>query len=245
MIRTVNNRVSLRYILLFIGLIWLIPVSSAAGNVDVYTVNDLPLGNYPSDWVSIWWNWNLSILLDEWNKIESGGCVTHKESSMVMLIDTAKGDILNQRCAISASDGILIPIWTAECDESTPDLVNMYSGNHTLCARDYNTGKITGLVKVDDRLIAELNVEDYTTKIARNIIEVHTKLFNATNPLEGHVPAAKEGTFPGVAHGWFVFLKPLPPGEHTVYYQINVIPSQESGAGNNNAAEITYDLIVK
>ncbi len=23
------------------------------------------------------------------------------------------------------------------------------------------------------------------------------------------------GTFPAAAHGWFVFLKPLPPGNHT------------------------------
>jgi hypothetical protein len=226
-------------------LVWFIPLSSAAGNVDVYTENDLPLGNHPSDWVSSWWNWNLSILLDEWNKIKSGGCVTHKESSMVMLIDTAKGNILNQRCVISASDGIMIPIWTAECDESTPELVETYSGNHTLCARGFNLGEITGLVKVDDRLIAELNVEDYNTKIATNVIEVYTKLFNATNPPEGHMPQSDWGTFPGVAHGWFVFLKPLPPGEHTVYYQNLVEPTAKSGAGNNNAAQITYDLIVK
>ena len=29
-------------------------------------------------------------------------------------------------------------------------------------------------------------------------------------------------TFPGAAHGWFVFLKPLQPGNHTVYYQNSV-----------------------
>jgi len=40
---------------------------------------------------------------------------------------------------------------------------------------------------------------------------------------------------------WFVFLKPLPPGDHTLYYNVGV-----TGTGpNDHSAEITYDLKVK
>ena len=55
----------------------------------------------------------------------------------------------------------------------------------------------------------------------------------------------RTGTFPAAAHGWFVFLKPLPPGDHTIYYKNSVEPTTLSGAENRNTAEITYLLSVK
>lgn len=56
-----------------------------------------------------------------------------------------------------------------------------------------------------------------------------------------NIPDLKSGTFRSGAHGWFVFLKPLPPGDHTLYYNVGV-----TGTGpNDHSAEITYDLKVK
>jgi hypothetical protein len=53
------------------------------------------------------------------------------------------------------------------------------------------------------------------------------------------------GTFPAAAHGWFVFLKPLQPGDHILYYQNSVEATTLSGDGNMNSAQFTYHLSVK
>ena len=53
------------------------------------------------------------------------------------------------------------------------------------------------------------------------------------------------GTWRSGAHGWFAFLKPLQPGNHTVYYQNSVEPTTLSGAGNSNTAQFTYHFNVE
>ncbi len=77
------------------------------------------------------------------------------------------------------------------------------------------------------------------------VSEVYTKEFNATIPEAGHIPSEKSGIFPAAAHGWFVFLKPLTPGNHTVYYQNSVEPTTLSGAENVNSAQMIYNLKVE
>jgi hypothetical protein len=78
-----------------------------------------------------------------------------------------------------------------------------------------------------------------------NVTEVYSNQFNATIPINSHVIVERYGTFPAAAHGWFVFLKPLQPGTHTVYYQNSVEPTTLSGAGAVNSAQFTYVFDVK
>ena len=76
-------------------------------------------------------------------------------------------------------------------------------------------------------------------------MEVYTKEFNANISQSGHLPVEKSGIFPAAAHGWFVFLKPFHPGDHTVNYKNSVAPTSLSGAGNVNAADITHHFKVQ
>ena len=55
------------------------------------------------------------------------------------------------------------------------------------------------------------------------------------------MPDQVTGTCPAGAHGWFTFLKPLPPGDHKVSYSLSV---QGLGA-DNVASENTYTFHVK
>jgi hypothetical protein len=55
------------------------------------------------------------------------------------------------------------------------------------------------------------------------------------------VPDQVTGTCPAGAHGWFTFLKPLPPGDHKVSYSLSV---QGLGA-DNVTSENTYTFQVK
>ena len=66
-----------------------------------------------------------------------------------------------------------------------------------------------------------------------------------------HLTAINSNTTPGTwragSQGWWVFLKPLPPGEHTIFYNVRVTPTGAltSPGTNPHFADITYKLQVE
>lgn len=235
--------------LLSLVTIYCIPVPSVFGSAGFYSKDESPFGISHEDWLAKYWNWDLSIPLDPESNTLAGlkdnGCLVHKDNSMVMLVDTAVGGVWDQRCTISRNEGILIPLWTGECDQGAKGYESSSSKQLSDCARGFDLGKVKGQVKVDNIPVATLDAIDYTTNIMNNVSEVFTKQFNATEPNDTHSPTERFGTFPAAAHGWFVFLKPLNPGDHTVYYENSVLPTTLSGAGNVNTAQITYHFKVQ
>jgi hypothetical protein len=110
-------------------------------------------------------------------------------------------------------------------------------------------GAVTSDVKVDGKSIAKLdeistmsnNKLNYKINTMENFSEIYAKPFNITIPENTFLPDQVPGTWPSGAHGWFTFLKPLPPGDHTVSYSLSV---QGLGA-DNVASENTYTFHVK
>jgi len=230
--------------------IYFLIVSLAVGyGVEFYSKDEHPFGISYSDWVAKFWNWDFSIPIDSQTNtlagLEDNGCLMHKDNSMVMLVDTAAGGIWKQKCTISRTEGILIPIWTGECDQALKGFDSYSFKQLSECARAYDLGIVKGQVKVDDTPVATLDAIDYKTNVMNNVTEVYTKQFNAIVPKESHLISERYGTFPAAAHGWFVFLKPLQPGNHVVYYQNSVEATTLSGAGNMNSGQFTYYLNVK
>jgi hypothetical protein len=246
-LHTVKSSLYILFSLGAISSIWLAFVP--AYGVEFYSKDESPFGISNSDWVAKFWNWDFSLLHDPQTNQVSGlnqnGCLIHKENSMVMLSDTSVGGVWNQNCTISRNDGILISIWTGECNTGENDCRGMSLEELSKAARNYDLGQINGLVKVDNILVAELDVLDYKNIKMNNVTEVYTKQFNATIPINSEMKTDEESygkTFPGAAHGWFVFLKPLQPGNHTVYYQNSVTDptATDSTAANVNTAQFTY-----
>ena len=110
-------------------------------------------------------------------------------------------------------------------------------------------GAVTSLVKVDGKPVAKLDVVssmrggslDYKINSMDNVTELYSKGFNITIPEDTHFADQNTGTWRSGAHGWFAFLKPLPPGEHTIYYNVGI-----TGTGpNDHSSEISYNLKVK
>ena len=234
---------------IFTVLSYSIAITTAEGTPNFYTKNESPFGITQGDWIAKYWNWDASIPLDSQTNTFAGlndnGCLLHRENSMVMLVDTAAGGVWNQKCVISHNEAILIPIWTGECDQGVKGYKKASEKELSDCARGFDLGKIKGLVKVDNVPVSNLDAFDNKTNIMNNVSEVYTKQFNITVPNDSHIPTEIFGTYPAAAHGWFVFLKPLQPGNHVVYYQNSVEPTTLSGAANVNSAQITYNLKVE
>ena len=96
---------------------------------------------------------------------------------------------------------------------------------------------ITGSGKLDYKINSPMT----------NVTEFYSKGFNLTIPPDTHQANTMPGTWRAGSQGWWVFLKPLPPGEHTIFYNIRITPTGAltSPGTNPHFADITYKLHVE
>jgi hypothetical protein len=221
-----------------------VPIANA---VDVFQKDEMPFGKPYEDWVQDWWRWNAVIPGDPvttFAGVKENGCFINKDGPVVMLMDPAIGGTHHQKCDISSNQGILISGWSAVCSGAVKGNENKSFKELSECAKGYDLGKVTVNAWVDNKSIAQVNAEDLKTINLINATELSTKGFNVTFPENSNLEVDYPGTHSGAAHGWYIFLKPLPVGEHTVRY-VNDVRETTLGAGNTNNADITYSLNVK
>ena len=126
----------------------------------------------------------------------------------------------------------------------------------TDCARRvYNLGNIASEVMVDGHRVANLNVKlaldpvsgalNYNKNSMNNVTEFYSKGFTATMPPDSHQASQKPGTWHPASQGWWVFLKPLPPGRRRSFIT-SVTPTGPltSPGTSPHFADITYKLNV-
>ena len=229
--------------------------------VELFSIDETPFGKSYDDWISEYWNWLISLSTDE-STSKPGGCLMHESGSMVMLSGPNGGltGTHDQACEISSKQGIMIPVWIAWCDNgSDKERIKNPSVDLdkklTECAREvYNLGNIGVEVSVDGVPVSKLDVRmsqisgslDYKINALQNVSEIYTKGFNLTIPSDSNMPNLVPGEWRAGSHGWWVFLEPLPPGEHTVSYNVRVFPTGAltSPGTNPTSADITYSLNV-
>jgi len=230
-------------ILLFSTVV-MVPIANAVG---VFQKDEMPFGKPYEDWVHDWWRWDAAIPSDPvttFAGLKEDGCFINKTGPVAMLMDPSVGGKHHQICEISPNQGILISAWSGECDGSVKGYENSSFKELSKCARDLDLGKVTVNAWVDNKSIAQVKAEDYKTINLINASELYSKGFNITIPANSNLAVDYPGTHLGAAHGWYIFLKPLPVGEHTVSY-VNDVRETTLGAGNTNNADITYSLNVK
>jgi hypothetical protein len=230
-----------------------------AYGVELFSRDERPFGISYDDWIAKYWNWNLSMNTEQFTP-KPDGCVINKSDPMAMLIDPTVEGSPHLVCTISSKQGIMIPLWGGWCDTSGNDDPShkFYSDEQlTKCAREvYNLGNIRSDVKVDGALVAKLDVKmsrisgklDYKINSPlTNITELYSKGFNIAIPADTHAAGNVAGTWRAGSQGWWVFLKPLSPGDHTIFYNIRVTPTGAltSPGTNPHFADITYKLLVR
>lgn len=228
---------------LLLYLIFLINGTSYASDENVrFEVGSSPYNVTYKDWAARWWQWYVSVPkthspnnLDYPNHIINQTCsVFQNASSPVFFLFTpyVEEKVADRTCIIPQDKAILIPIVSAEMDTGDPTLTENSTKGLIDTATSGNNNAVIS-VKLDDSTLNFNQEQKY---------RILTDPFNITLPKHNlWEEKEKPGTYTGVAEGYYLFLKPLPAGNHTLYY--------EAGTGEPNpnqyAQSVTYHLIIK
>lgn len=215
---------------------------------EVYPKESTPIVPYDI-WVATFWNWDATVL----NKagttnccegLQENGCLMNDPGPAVILMNTAIGGTYNQNCSIRSDQGIFVQLWSAECDTAYTKPEPISYDKTLKCAKELDLGTVKGKVIVDGTLVSELEAKDLVSSKLNKVVELVTPYFSFTYPPGTHLFTPKSGTFLAAAHGWFVFLKPLPVGDHTVSYSINVVTPGTTAGESLTTAQYTYHFKV-
>jgi len=252
-------------LLLCFSIFLVFPGLHSVYGLGIFSKDEKPFGKSYDDWTSEYWNKFLGKSTAQ-ATAQPGGCLVvnndYKSEFMVMLMDTANVNVAPvQTCQISSHQGIIIPLWTGWADHDTPGSCQV--SNLPECAKLSNLGNIASDVKVDGVPVAKLDVRlsvtpgmsmihpsgpfNYQVNSLTNVTESTSKVFTLTIPPNSvEIANNVAGTWQAAGHEWWVFFKPLPPGTHTISYNVRVIPTGAvtSPGTTRHFADITYNLQV-
>jgi hypothetical protein len=171
----------------------------------VYSPDDAPYGIPYEDWTTKWWTWFISIPTDK-NPINdhTGVMCTEYQDGPVWYLLGSGGGKAERSCPVPAGKAILIPNIIIECsyaeDQSLQTVTDLEA-----CAKEG--------IDVTTEVWATI---DGTELPESELYRVKSAPFNFTFP-ENNVFAAPAGPTQGVSDGYWTFIKPLSPGNHTIH----------------------------
>jgi hypothetical protein len=191
-----------------------------------------------ADWLERYWVWTASIPMDIHPRSDIDGehCGINQNGSVWFLdppIDAEMTKVLN--CEIPEGKAIFIPLLVGECDSG--DMESASDEELEQCAKSGNDGG-TILFSIDGNKILSIdktsqNQNDYSLyRTTSKFFDIRWSEFN--------IFGAGNGSHRAIADGYFVVVKPLPPGNHKIDFQIVVISPIETNY--NLRMDITYNL---
>jgi hypothetical protein len=156
------------------------------------------------------------------------------ETNPVYLASTARGKSNRKLKAISSDKSIFIPVNPVVISE--PEVPNHSVQECNKYAKeDEDTASVANLT---------IDGAKYTLKDLQHC-RVHTQAFDVNIPPNG-VQNLPHGKCKAVADGYYVIIKPLPVGSHTIRFEGKVEnPAIESEREPHWDQDITYDFEVK
>lgn len=190
-------------------------VSADSLNSELYSIDEHPFGVPYGTWIARWWNWTTGIPAgDHPRDIEEKPCnVNQKWDKVWFLPDVLDGKFV-RNCEIPNGTAIFVPITTGE--KSVAEDKDLVGKDPNMVKRDLIAGayycdnsNVERSAAVDGRRISGLEGNlPYRT----NTSDVFNLSWNETN-IYNVKPIEDRRAF---AEGWFLFVKPLPQGNHTI-----------------------------
>ncbi len=204
-------------------------VSADSVNPGIYSPNSFPYDTAYKEWIAKWWQWTMSIPVSDHPRDDytEAKCHMKQEGPVWYLPDKLTGKE-DRTCYIPAGKAILIPILTGECDYSMPEVKN--DQDLRQCAMAGNEHRT---ISASINGVQVKNLEMYRTQ---------SGFFNITIP-QDNLYLATMGNFRAMADGFFLFLEPLPSGEHNFHLKASVLNAAEPSF--DFSADWTYHLLIE
>jgi hypothetical protein len=200
-------------------------------NPGVYSIDEKPYGLAYSNWTENFWKWMISIPQQNNPNLDPTGekCMINQTDPNVWYLAPTFGGAAERTCVIPEGKAILFSLLVGECNYlENPELKT--ESELLSCAREGQDQPRTMAAAVDGTKLKDL--EKY---------RVDSQLFDLTFP-ENNVYSVTPGKTKAVSDGFWVFLKPLPAGNHDIDFSASTI--DPSGVNNYNT-QVKYHLIVK
>ena len=226
----------------------------------MYPVNSSINGTSFKDWTEKWWQWFVSIpkkhnhnmenaLGDKYEPVE---CSFQQDPAspvfFVPYVMKEKGQpAAEATCNVPEGKTVMLGIDNGWMDTGDPRTKGADAKTLASYVQETNIYPTEFDITLDGKPIPLTNEEKY---------RVLTDPFNMTFPEvvspEDAMWDEPPGTYMAVADGWYLMLKPLSPGEHTLHYTTGYRDSRSDptipmGQGNKEPyiQDVTYHLIVK
>jgi hypothetical protein len=210
-------------------------------NPGIYGIDESPFGTPYSTWIAKWWNWTSGIPNTEHPRdfAERTCNVSQTSKDVWFLPDILDGKIVRE-CEVPQGKAIFIPITTgeqnvAESEEFQGKPLSEVKDSLIKGASYCDNYNVERAAEIDGQKIKGLEGNSpYRTNT--------TDLFNITWG-ENNIYDVKPQTAPGFAEGWFLFVKPLPQGDHVIKIQSKI--SHPSDVSCNYDGETEWKIKVK
>jgi hypothetical protein len=192
----------------------------------IYTNNTQPYGIPYNQWAAKWWQWTQSIPgpVHPRDHPSEQNCKIAQQGPVWFLADLLNGT-QGRACTIPASKSIFVSLVGGFCGSDSPSVTNNESLRQ--CAVDgdnYATVQAT----LDGKEIK--NLDQYRIRYGPFVINY------GNNNIYGH----KAGTARGDVDGYYLFLKPLPPGQHVLDLKTSILNPEDSS--HNYSADLIYHI---
>jgi hypothetical protein len=199
------------------------PLIGAQSN-DIST-HPKPYGKPLEEWAKEYWQWNVGVPPGDIPKDVNTNldkCIigSDRQNTMILLSGVYHMTY-STKCNISSTKPILVPLLAGECNPTAPEPRTKTGKIEDLwaCAKDADEEFKAWEVRLDNRvLLKKSGNEEVNGHLIDNIIVRNSSLFNITMPQVNRYEA-DAGVYPAVVDGYYLILKPLPPGEHTLTYK--------------------------
>lgn len=225
-----------------------------AQSTDPFTfpINSSPYNISFKDWLAKYSTWYFSVPKHEnWNFRNSPNYVSRdcsylqdRASPVFFLpyVGAELGSVATMSCTVPQNKSILVSIDGATSDYSDPTVKTKSPEELIKLVTQSNIYPNPFKVTLDGHPLALTNEEMY--KIQSNLYDLSLPV----NNIWGEPP----GPDKAITQGWWIMLKPLPPGDHILHYYTGYKDSRSDptiAPGQGNQApyiqEVTYHIIVK
>lgn len=216
----------LNYLTILVLIIFLISSSfvklgfaSLSNKTEFFDEKEKPHGISYETWAAKWWNWIISIPMKDNPRLDSTGikCNVEQNDNTTWFLAQISHGYAERHCSIPPGKSILVPILTGECDYlSSPEIYDKAG------LLDCASGGIKGAV-------VHANLDGEQIKEIKRIV---TPLFNTTIYPDNIFSSVSSltGDTQAVTDGYYIFIKSLPPGLHTLDFSASAVDNPIIGS---------------